>query len=206
MELLDPLLDSWDRNNRITVNLLRAIPVEGLAVRSTPGGHTIAQLFMHLAYNRLAFIEENVPESGVKATAEEWVDENDHGKIERFLDDTSQKVREVARKQLETGTPMAMHYDHPLLFLQHMIWHDGYHHGQIKLALVVAQLRQVVMRVAVGTKLDPHISHLPHLIQGQHLQRSRGRIINPMNFRVRPQQRLRNEKDGARKFVAQKNR
>jgi uncharacterized damage-inducible protein DinB len=33
---------------------------------------------------------------------------------------------------------MQQHYDHPLLFLQHMIWHDGYHHGQIKLALKLA--------------------------------------------------------------------
>lgn len=28
-----------------------------------------------------------------------------------------------------------LHYDHPVLLLQHMIWHEGYHHGQIKLAL-----------------------------------------------------------------------
>jgi uncharacterized damage-inducible protein DinB len=33
---------------------------------------------------------------------------------------------------------MKLHYDHPILFLQHMIWHEGYHHGQIKLALKVA--------------------------------------------------------------------
>ena len=33
---------------------------------------------------------------------------------------------------------MQQHYDHPLLFLQHMIWHEGYHHGQIKLALKLA--------------------------------------------------------------------
>jgi uncharacterized damage-inducible protein DinB len=30
---------------------------------------------------------------------------------------------------------MKLHYDHPILLLQHMIWHEGYHHGQIKLAL-----------------------------------------------------------------------
>jgi uncharacterized damage-inducible protein DinB len=33
---------------------------------------------------------------------------------------------------------MNLHYDHPILLLQHMIWHEGYHHGQIKLALKVA--------------------------------------------------------------------
>jgi uncharacterized damage-inducible protein DinB len=30
---------------------------------------------------------------------------------------------------------MDIHYDHPILLLQHMIWHEGYHHGQIKLVL-----------------------------------------------------------------------
>jgi len=29
-------------------------------------------------------------------------------------------------------------YDHPILMLQHLIWHEGYHHGQIKLALKAA--------------------------------------------------------------------
>jgi uncharacterized damage-inducible protein DinB len=33
---------------------------------------------------------------------------------------------------------MNLHYDHPILLLQHMIWHEGYHHGQIKLVLKAA--------------------------------------------------------------------
>ena len=33
---------------------------------------------------------------------------------------------------------MEQHYDHPLLLLQHMLWHEGYHYGQIKLALKLA--------------------------------------------------------------------
>jgi uncharacterized damage-inducible protein DinB len=33
---------------------------------------------------------------------------------------------------------MELHFDHPLLMLQHMIWHEGYHHGQIKLVLKLA--------------------------------------------------------------------
>jgi hypothetical protein len=32
---------------------------------------------------------------------------------------------------------MALHDDHPILLLQHMLWHEGYHHGQIRLALKV---------------------------------------------------------------------
>ena len=35
---------------------------------------------------------------------------------------------------------MEMHYDHPILLIQHMLWHEGYHHGQMKLALKLAGL------------------------------------------------------------------
>ena len=41
--LLDALLDSWDRNNTILVNLLRVLPASGLEVRAMEGGPTVAQ-------------------------------------------------------------------------------------------------------------------------------------------------------------------
>ena len=34
--LLDLILDSWDRNNRILINLLRALPPGGLEARAHP--------------------------------------------------------------------------------------------------------------------------------------------------------------------------
>jgi uncharacterized damage-inducible protein DinB len=39
------------------------------------------------------------------------------------------------KARVEAGRGMDLHYDHPIFFLQHMVWHEGYHHGQIKLAL-----------------------------------------------------------------------
>ena len=36
-DLLDGLLDAWDRNNVITVNLLRAIPEDALEIRPMEG-------------------------------------------------------------------------------------------------------------------------------------------------------------------------
>jgi uncharacterized damage-inducible protein DinB len=47
-------------------------------------------------------------------------------------------VRDAVKNRLEAGREMNLHYDHPILLLQHMIWHEGYHHGQIKLALKLA--------------------------------------------------------------------
>jgi len=49
-------------------------------------------------------------------------------------------VREAVEGRLQSGREMDRHYDHPILMLQHLIWHEGYHHGQIKLALKLAGL------------------------------------------------------------------
>ena len=46
--LLDALLDSWDRNNTILINLLRALPEEGMDLRAADGSPTVAELFMHI--------------------------------------------------------------------------------------------------------------------------------------------------------------
>jgi hypothetical protein len=40
--LLEIILDSWDRNNRILVNLLRALPPDGLEARVMAGSPSVA--------------------------------------------------------------------------------------------------------------------------------------------------------------------
>src|SRR5215831_15044811 len=89
--LLEAVLDSWDRNNAILVNLLRLIPHHAMQLRAMEDSPSVAKI-----------------------------------------------VRDAVRSRIETGRGMDLHYDHPSLFLQHMIWHEGYHHGQIKLALKLA--------------------------------------------------------------------
>lgn len=137
-QLLDLLLDSWDRNNRILVNLLRAIPTGGLAARATVEGPTVAELFTHMHYVRLVFVAEDAPECARELPAEEWVHDTDVERIARMLTESAAAVCEAVRGRVEARQAMAMHYDHPILLLQHMIWHEGYHHGQIKLALKLA--------------------------------------------------------------------
>jgi hypothetical protein len=46
---------------------------------------------------------------------------------------------------------MDLHFDHPVLILQHLIWHEAYHHGQIKLALKAVGLRTDDREIARGT-------------------------------------------------------
>lgn len=136
--LLDALLDSWDRNNTILVNLLRAIPPEAMTARAMEGSPTIGQLFTHMHYVRLVFLEEDAPAFARELPAQEWGDDVDRERLAAMLHESAAAVGAAVRNRVSLGEAMARHYDHPILLLQHMIWHEGYHHGQIKLALMRA--------------------------------------------------------------------
>lgn len=136
--LLDQLLDSWDRNNTILLNLLHALPQGGLKIRAMEGSPSVAQLFMHVHYVRLVFVLEDAPEFARDMPREEWEVEQGAARIAQMLGDSSRAVRDAVRARVEAGLEMDVHYDYPILLLQHMIWHEGYHHGQIKLALKMA--------------------------------------------------------------------
>jgi uncharacterized damage-inducible protein DinB len=137
-QLLEALLDSWDRNNTILVNLLRAIPSGTLDVKATEGSPTVAEMFTHIHYVRLVFISEDAPEFATELPKEEWARERNPDRIVEMLNGSAKAVRDAVAGRLKSGKAMDLHYDHPILFLQHMIWHEGYHHGQIKLALKLA--------------------------------------------------------------------
>ena len=136
--LLEALLDSWDRNNTILVNLLRALPEGGLEASAMEGSPSVAELFTHIHYVRLVFVSEDAPEFAKDLPEKEWVAERDPARIAQMLNGSAEAVREAVQNRVETGRDMNLHYDHPILLLQHMIWHEGYHHGQIKLALKLA--------------------------------------------------------------------
>ena len=137
-DLLEALLDSWDRNNAILINFLRALPEGGLQARAVAGSHSIAELFTHLHYVRLALVLEDAPEHARGLPEEEWVSERDPGHIAHLLSESAGAVRDAVRSRVEAGRGMDLHYDHPILLVQHLLWHEGYHHGQMKLALEAA--------------------------------------------------------------------
>ncbi|HEY7405619.1 MAG TPA: DinB family protein [Candidatus Angelobacter sp.] len=136
--LLEVLLDSWDRNNRILINLLHAVPQGGLVVRAMPDSPSVGELFGHIHYVRLIFVFEGAHEFAKEVPAQEWTVERDLDRMAQLLNQSAQAVRDAVKNKVESRQDMALHYDHPILLLQHMLWHEGYHHGQIKLALKLA--------------------------------------------------------------------
>lgn len=137
--LLDALLDSWDRNNTILTNLVRTLPEGGLDARAMDSSPSVAQMLTHIHYVRMVFVSEDAPEFAPDFVEPgpdgEWAVEHDRDRLVQMLNESAKTVHDAVKGRLEEGRDMDIHYDHPILLLQHMIWHEGYHHGQIKLAL-----------------------------------------------------------------------
>ena len=133
--LLEALLDSWDRNNSILVNLLRAVPEGALEARALEGSKTVAEMFLHIHGTRQFVLSEDAPEFAGEPLKQGWRETRDPDRIAEMLNESARAVREAVKTKVETGQRMLVRYDHPILLLQHMVWHEGYHHGQIKLAL-----------------------------------------------------------------------
>jgi uncharacterized damage-inducible protein DinB len=137
--LLDAVIDSWRRNNVILVNLLRALPEDAMDLRASDGSWTVGALFLHMHYCRLLFVKENAPELAAPVPeGDEWRNERDRDRIAAMLDHSAQVLGDAVRGRMLSGRPMDRDYDHPVLLMQHFVWHEGYHHGQIKLALKAA--------------------------------------------------------------------
>ncbi len=136
--LLDALLDSWDRNNNVLINLLRALPETGLEARAMAGSPTVAEMFTHMHHERMVSVHENAPEHGGEVPPREWNPESDADQIARWLAESATRVREAVKARAEANRPLDLDFAHPVQLVQFLIFHEGYHHGQIKLALKAA--------------------------------------------------------------------
>ncbi len=133
--LLDVALDAWDRGQQILLNLLRAVTEGGLGARACAASPTVAEMFTHVHHERMVSVLEEAPECAGKTPEREWVDERDAARIEAMLVESARRVREAVKGRVEAGRQTELAYDHPLLLLQLLLFHEAYHHGQIKLAL-----------------------------------------------------------------------
>ncbi len=136
--LLDALMDSWDRSNTILVNLLGALPEGGLEARAMEGSPSVSEMFTHVHHERMVSVFEEAPEFAGIVPEDEWVVERDRNRIAQMLNESAKAVRDAVKGRVETGRDMNLNYDHPILLLQLLIFHESYHHGQIKVALKLA--------------------------------------------------------------------
>lgn len=133
--VLDAVLDAWARSNVALVNLLRLLPRGALEARATPDSPTIGQLCAHMHHERLVSVAENVPEEARPVPAAEWATDHDVETLAAALTESCACVDAAVRARIAAGRPLDRAFLHPVQLVQFLIFHDGYHHGQIKLAM-----------------------------------------------------------------------
>src|SRR5262249_6572313 len=121
--LLDALLDSWDRNNTILLNLLRAIPAGTLDARAMEGSPTVAEMLTHMHHERMVSVLENCPEYAGQVPAHEWIREGDATVIAQMLHESGTRVRDAVKGRVQADQPMDLDFSHPIQLVQLLIFH-----------------------------------------------------------------------------------
>ncbi len=148
MSLDAAFFESWQRHNKIIQNVLKILNDENLKARATPTSPTVAEQFADAQDARVGFLSKIAPEFSAKLPqlyrqeGQQYIYEYDKKKIVTAFKKSQAAVQSAveARSRTKKGKTIGMDvvYSHPLHFLQHMLWHEAYHIGQIMLALKVS--------------------------------------------------------------------
>lgn len=135
--MIEAILESWDRQAKIVENVLAAVTPENMHFVSREGEWPIFHQFCHIHTTRRGWLRDLDPKY-VEGKAplfnvisdEEWIPSDDLNLIRERIPESAAGVRQAMVDLLEGEKPVGS-YDHPLFFLQHMIWHEGWHIGAI---------------------------------------------------------------------------
>ena len=138
--LLDAVVESWDREADIVNRLAAKVTPDDLLAVAAPGEGNIAYHLCHINLVRLFWLKKVSPEyvEGLDWLFEDFDDAKpsmDLEKIRGELRKSGEAISRAMRDRLEAGEPVGVNYTHPIHFMQHMLWHDGWHVGVIVLAL-----------------------------------------------------------------------
>lgn len=139
-DALDAILDSWERNNHVLINLLSVMPDGGLGARAADGSPTVAEMFTHIHHERVVSVLENAPEHAGQIPEREWIDTRQAEQIHEMLVESGACVHNAVLGRIAGGRQLDQDFSNPLQLIAFLIFHEGYHHGQIKLALKLSGL------------------------------------------------------------------
>lgn len=142
MELLTPLLESWNRQSSIVKAVAGLINEENCERTPSSDGRSLKFHLAHIhnvRYEWIGHLDEELQGSLSSAMEKDWVTPiEDLNQIKSYLNQSSTAVETAVRNAITAGRTKCGGYDHPVFFLQHMIWHEGWHIGLIFLGLRLA--------------------------------------------------------------------
>lgn len=144
MNLHLALLDSWDRQCEIVKAVASLVTTENRHFRPADDGLRLDEQLAHIHGTRRFWLSQLAPNEAAALPSSRQDDEGtpleDLDALRACLGASAAAVRDLVELSLDQSGPLAggaATYDHPVLFLQHMVWHEGWHVGQIMTALRV---------------------------------------------------------------------
>jgi len=142
MDVSEALLESWDRQCRIVASVASLIDEANRHVKPSEDGWGLDAHLAHMHGVRKYFLSQVAPEQAARLTSayadKEGTPLPELDAIKVCLAASGKAVRDAVSEGLKRSGPMKganVVYANPVLFLQHMVWHDGWHVGLIFLGL-----------------------------------------------------------------------
>jgi uncharacterized damage-inducible protein DinB len=139
MDVTEALLDSWDRQCRIVDAVMTRIDDANKHVKPSEDGWSLDKQLAHMHNTRKFFLKNVAPEIaaplGRSYIDEEGTPVQDLEELKAMVRASGVAVGKATEELIKKGMVTAGFYDNPVLFLQHMVWHEGWHVGLIFLAL-----------------------------------------------------------------------
>jgi uncharacterized damage-inducible protein DinB len=142
MDLATALLDSWDRQCRILMSVASRVDESNRKVKPSEDGWSLDRQLGHIHETRYWWLSQ-VAKSHADTLGETFQPDgetpiDDLDEIRNQLNVSAKTVRQATQELIADGLQPVGGYDNPVLFLQHMVWHEGWHVGLLMLGLRLA--------------------------------------------------------------------
>ncbi|MBC8063862.1 MAG: DinB family protein [Chlorobia bacterium] len=140
MEIIQTFVESWDRQCACLNSVAELITEENKHVTPSADGWPLYHQLAHVHLVRLEWFKKasNNPDLDIKhffrEEGDRWVPSDDLPVLKAALIHLGEVISAWLPGALAEGKPSGG-YDHPAFFMQHQIWHEGWHIGLILLAL-----------------------------------------------------------------------
>lgn len=137
--MTDPILETWQINARVILFALDAVDDALFALPAPARGRSAVQMFAHIHDVRVLWLESGKalpPLAGVAKLGKQ--DRYDRATLRAALAASGAGIDAMVAHSLETGKRIPGFKPHTTAFVGYLISHEGYHLGEIGVALHAA--------------------------------------------------------------------
>lgn len=132
--MTDPLLETWQINAHVVLYVLDAVDDAVFALPAPAKGRSAPQMFAHIHDVRVLWLESGkaLPDGVVKLGKQ---DGYDRATLRAALAASGAGIGAMVAHALETGKRISGFKPHTPAFVGYLISHEGFHQGEIGVAL-----------------------------------------------------------------------